>query len=313
MLFRLLILLIVLFSFSFCKYEKVKIGYIDTFYANKVSYEELREIIDDIEFVFEDSLGMNVFDYSKSDGKVIDIVYMPASKLERRIKAKIDRLRNKERKIKKIEESFYEKQEEIDILKSELTYESDILNSKVREFNEYVKGLNTQKNLTREEYNQLKKSVNTKKKKLDKEIKTVKAQQRVLQRKINSFNQKVHSYNFHTKEYNRLNNEVEAMSRSFKKVKGKAFGNVKTTIKTFYKNGKKVQEKNVESSMDKIEIYGFDTLEELKAVLAHEIAHLVGLPHIDSKGSLMNPILQKNQIKKLELTQEDMVLFKKYF
>ena len=65
--------------------------------------------------------------------------------------------------------------------------------------------------------------------------------------------------------------------------------------------------------MSKIEIYGFNNLNELKVILAHEIAHLVGLPHIDKKGALMNPIIQVNQIEKLFLTHEDIELFKRYF
>ena len=46
-------------------------------------------------------------------------------------------------------------------------------------------------------------------------------------------------------------------------------------------------------------VYGFESIDELRAVLAHEIGHLVGIPHIDIKNALMNPILQENQKNKL--------------
>ena len=65
--------------------------------------------------------------------------------------------------------------------------------------------------------------------------------------------------------------------------------------------------------MDKIEIYGFDDLNSLKAILAHEIGHLVGVGHIEQQGALMNPILQENQIANLELTPADMEEFEKSF
>jgi hypothetical protein len=65
--------------------------------------------------------------------------------------------------------------------------------------------------------------------------------------------------------------------------------------------------------MDKIEIYGFESLGELKAVLAHEIAHLVGVHHINEHNALMNPILQKNQIEDLFLTIKDITNFKNNF
>ena len=64
--------------------------------------------------------------------------------------------------------------------------------------------------------------------------------------------------------------------------------------------------------MNKIEIYGFESLNELKAILAHELAHLVGIPHIEVVGALMNPVLQKNQIENLELTSYDIELFNNY-
>ena len=66
--------------------------------------------------------------------------------------------------------------------------------------------------------------------------------------------------------------------------------------------------------MEKIEIYGFDgNTDQLKAVLAHEIGQLVGVNHIEKKGALMNPILQSNQIVKMELTQDDVKAFNHVF
>ncbi|WP_424429144.1 matrixin family metalloprotease [Poseidonibacter sp.] len=44
-------------------------------------------------------------------------------------------------------------------------------------------------------------------------------------------------------------------------------------------------------------------------MLAHEIAHLVGINHISSKDSLMHPILQEKQIKNLFLTNDDISNF----
>jgi len=103
------------------------------------------------------------------------------------------------------------------------------------------------------------------------------------------------------------------MNRGFKKVKGNAIGLKQVTSKVFYKNGKRVKEKSVKNIMNKIEVYGFESKNELKAILAHEIAHLVGIPHIEVKDALMNPILQKNQINQLSLTQSDISNFKKNF
>lgn len=73
------------------------------------------------------------------------------------------------------------------------------------------------------------------------------------------------------------------------------------------------KEKSVRNSMNKIEIYNFESISQLKAVIAHEIAHLVGIPHINEKGALMNPLLQSEQLNELYLTNEDIVNFKNNF
>ena len=104
-----------------------------------------------------------------------------------------------------------------------------------------------------------------------------------------------------------------AIAQKFTKVKGKAFGMKEITLKTYYKDGKKIKEKSVKSNMTKIEIYGFENISQLKAVLAHEIGHLVGIPHINAKKALMNPILQKNQINELFLTNDDIDNFNTNF
>lgn len=85
-------------------------------------------------------------------------------------------------------------------------------------------------------------------------------------------------------------------------------------VKTYYQDGKKIVEKENRDEMEKIEIYGFDgNMNQLKAVLAHEIAHLVGINHIEKQGALMNPILQSNQVERMELTPDDIKAFNQLF
>jgi hypothetical protein len=110
-----------------------------------------------------------------------------------------------------------------------------------------------------------------------------------------------------------LARDIENLSRSIKVVKGNAISNKTILKKTYTKNGRVYKEDIIQELDEKIEIYGFESLMELKVIIAHEIAHIVGIPHIKVKGALMNPILQENQIKKLQLTKEDIRNFKKHF
>ena len=304
--------ILILSSLTHASFEKIKIGKIDNFYKNKINHQEVRNILDEIEHTFESQLDMNIFDYSK-DGKVIDILYIPPSKLEKRIDRKIEKLKLKKTKIEKIQDSLPSKLESINKEKGFVKQERLILNKKIETLNDYVKEVNKQKNFSKQEYTKVKAYIKEQQTKIKTYTNTFKKNQRKVQSKVNSYNQKVNLQNALIRDFKRLNTELERMNRSFRKVKGNAIGLKQVTSKVFYKDGKRVKEKTVKNIMNKIEIYGFESKNELKAIIAHEIAHLVGIPHIDDKDALMNPILQKNQINQLSLTQSDILNFKKNF
>ena len=310
---KILILLLFLFNFSFASFQEVRIGKIDNYYKNKINEYELKNIIDQIEYNLESQLNTNVFDYNTQSGKPIDIIYLPPSKLEKRITRLVQRIKTKQDKIKKLQKYFPKKEKDIKYLRDDFENKNSIHNEKIKSFNAYVKGINEQKRLSSKEYEKAKKYIKEEKLKINKSTKILKSQRRAYQREVNRFNLKLSSYNNQIREFNRLNNDLERMNRNFKKVKGMTFGQKEIRLKTFYKDGKKVQEKSVNSNMNKIEIYGFESLAELKAIIAHEILHLVGIPHINYKNSLMHPVLQKNQIENINLTNEDIINFRKHF
>lgn len=313
MFLKVIVLILLLLNISFASYETVRIGKIDSHYKNKISKGELRKIIDEIEQRLESQLQINIFDYNQKSGKDIDIVYVAPTKLEKRINRNIKRLEKKQKEIDKLQKQLPEKQEEIDILKNEIEYETKSVNQNVQEFNSYVNEINRGGPYTKEEYKKIQEDVKQRKKILDKEIKFFNKKQREVQKTINIYNRNINSYNNLINQYNSISAQLEVMSRGFKKVKGMTFGMKEIKVKTFHKNGKRFQEKTVRNNMDKIEIYGFDSIKELKAILAHEIGHLVGIPHINPRNALMNPILQKNQIKNLYLTKDDIEAFKENF
>ena len=187
------------------------------------------------------------------------------------------------------------------------------MNNKVDILNKYIKEVNKQKSLDKNEYNRVQDYVKKERSKIDLDLKEQKKVQSNLTKTLNQYNQKVFSYNNLSREINTLVSQIETMTRSVKKINGRTFGLQETTLKTIYKDGKMVQEKSVQTDMDKIEIYSFDSLAQLKVVIAHEILHLVGIPHIEESGALMNPLLQKNQTERLYLTNEDIGNFRKNF
>jgi hypothetical protein len=308
-----LLYLFIIFSFNcFASYEQIRIGIIDDYYKEKISQQQLRAILDEIEQTLETQLNMNIFDYS-SNGKAIDILYVPDSKLERDISKKIDKLNTKKKKLDFLNEFFSTQKVEIDKLEEFYTTQTNLLNKKVDILNNYIKEVNKQKSLDKNEYNRVQDYVKNERNKIDVDLKEQKKIKSNLTKTLNDYNQKVFSYNNLTREINILVSEIESMTRSVKKINGRTFGLQETTLKTIYKNGKMTQEKSVKTNMDKIEIYSFDSLSQLKVVIAHEIMHLIGVPHIEESGALMNPLLQNNQLNKLHLTKEDIENFKNNF
>ena len=255
---------------------------------------------------------MNIFDYS-SNGKPIDILYVPDSKLQRDISKKIDKLNSKKEKLDSLNDFFSTQKVEIDKLEDSYTVQTNLLNKKVDILNNYIKEINKQKKLDKNEYNRVQEYVKNERTKIDIDLKEQKKVKSNLTKTLNSYNQKVFSYNNLTREINTLVSEIESMTRSVKVINGRTFGLQETTLKTIYKDGKMTQEKSVKTNMDKIEIYSFDSLSQLKVIIAHEIMHLVGVPHIEVNGALMNPLLQNNQLNKLALTKEDIESFKNNF
>lgn len=313
MIYKILLLMTLSISSSLASFQEVRIGKIDDYYKNKISTEELKKIITEIENTFESQLGKNIFDYS-SNGKDIDILYVSPSKLEQRISRKIEHSIIKKEKINKIKNQYFPSIKiKIDTLKEEFKNQNNLVIKKTDELNQYVNNINKKKSLGQKEYFDVKNQITLEKKKIDLLIKEQKKIQKDIRRTTTKYNQKVKIYNNLVLQSNKLNSEIESMSLNLKKVKGKTFGQQNIVLKTYHKDGKEIKEKSTTTTMNRIEIYGFDSIKQLKVVLAHEIAHLVGIPHIEAKNALMNPILQENQEDNLTLTYYDIENFKKNF
>ena len=309
---KIIIISLLFVNSLFAKYEKISVGHIDTRFGNILNKQILINIINEIENNFESTLGENIFDYSE-DGKPINIIYVKPSIAKQTISKGLKTLKSQNKKIEKLKRFFDSKKEYISTNKQKLSKSNKSINYAIKTLNRYVKKFNSKKITSKQQYN--KEIINIKKEQKKINIKQNKfnQQQRKFKNFLNKYNQRTSSYNTLVNQYNRLQRKIERMSKGSTEVKGMAIGYKETTYETYYKDGKKYQEKTVNSIMKKIEIYGFKTLDELKATLAHEIAHLVGVGHVDENYSLMNPILQKNQINQMELTPADIDAFNEIF
>lgn len=309
---KIIFFIILLSTSSVANYQKVKVGKIDSHYSSMLSRTQLKDIIYEIENTFESELNVNIFDYSKN-GKPIDILYMPPSKIKKNIYRSMQKLKKDKLKIEYIQDTFLSKKEKIKSSQNIVKRENRLLNKDIRALNRYINEMNDKKITSKNEYSQIKSKIKNMKRNINSKKNRFLQKKTKLKSLLNSYNQKISRYNTLIKQYNRLQRKVEIMTRSSKEVKGAAIGRTKTEVQTFSIDGKEYRKKVKTSYMEKIEIYGFDNLSQLKAILAHEIAHLVGIRHVNVKGALMNPLLQKNQVNNLELTANDIDLFDEVF
>ncbi len=313
MLRKLFIAGVLSFTFLNASHVTLRIGEIDGFYDKRISKEELTKIVEEIENTFESTLGFDVFDLEKDRGRPINLVHLPSSKAS--IKAdELERAMNREKeKIEKMQGYFLSKEDYIMQTQQKLKSEAEKLNQRVMELNSYIKRLNEKQVVDMSDYEKGQKYIAKERRKI------ISAQDRFNQKKLrlndllSAYKQKLSLYNSHVNEFYRLQRKLELVSRASKIVRGAAIGYKQVVFKTFSENGQRVQKLVEDNYMEKIEIYGFRSFGELKAILAHEIAHMTGVEHVNVRGALMNAVLQRNQVGNLKLTPEDIRAFKEVF
>ena len=314
MMLKTLVLFLLSAPILFARFQSISIGTIAPEYRDRITREDIYATLLPIQQQFRSQLGYDVFAYA-DDGKPINIVYMKPSA--------------KKKKILKLQEELSKRKQKLALLESQITLSNDkllkeqnLFNEKLSQHNQRVKNLDhyiekinmlTKKGISKEEYKKAKAYVKKEKRALDIQRHNIKKERKVLLQKLAKLNHQIDHYNQLIRKYNTLQRETERLSKNFIEVKGVTKSQIETTRTITLKNGQKSVKTTKETSMDKIEIYDFETLDEFKVVLAHELGHLVGVEHVQAKGALMNPLIQKEQIKHLFLTPADIQAFDKAF
>ncbi len=162
-------------------------------------------------------------------------------------------------------------------------------------------------------YEDMQKEIFTKKTAIEKKLSFLDKRKRQFNASVAALKQKIDKYNLLIRRYDRIHRDVEKLSSTLVEIKGVTRGETKTSYQNYIEDGEISVKKSTDTHMQKIEIYSFDNLQQLKVVLAHELGHLVGVKHIDIDNALMNPLLQKKQLEELSLTYDDVQAFYEAF
>lgn len=296
------------------QYQQVKIGAISSKYNDSLSQKQLYTLIQEIKVQFDRQLGYSVFEYSEN-GLPINILFANESQRRKMLKRYEEEIVSIQKQINILDTQISDERSTLDQNQETLNAQTNALNRSIQNLNSYISQTNgTVSTLSKEQYASIKQKVDTEQSKINQTKKRYEQNKSRHNRDLNAFNRLISKHNSLIRKHNSLVIRIESLSDSIIEVKGKAIGKNITLVKTYYQDGKKIVEKENRDEMEKIEIYGFDgNMNQLKAVLAHEIAHLVGINHIEKKGALMNPILQSNQVERMVLTPDDIKAFNQLF
>ena len=292
------------------QFQQVRIGEISSKYKDSLSQKQLYNLILEIKTQFDRQLGYSVFEYS-ANGLPINILFENESQRKRLVKRYEEESTTTQKLITQLEAQISDKRVFFEKDTQTLKEESDRLNRSIAELNSYIAKTNpTVSSLSKEQYQTIKQNVDLQQSNIAKAKNVFEEKRARYNSSAREFNKLISKHNALIRQNNSLALRIEPLLTSIPEVKGQTIGKNITTIKTYSLDGKKVVEKENHKEMEKIDIYGFDgNMNQLKAILAHEIAHLVGVNHIEKKGALMNPVLQPNQIKKMQLSPEDIKAF----
>lgn len=307
-----LVLIFLITIFAYAQVEIVSVGRIDAHYRSELSKEELVKIIKEIERLFEAQIGFKVFEYKESGGKPIDVIYLPPSQKKRKILQNSKKALSLYEKIQRDALILQTQSKEIKRKNSELAQRYKTLNSTIERLNRSTEERNkTEMDAERQkvwiaEFSRVKSALEAQAKELERDKKRYNSKVRALKNKIDRRNRAI-------KRYNALQREQERISHNYIETKGITQRSIKTMTTTTTKDGIATVERETKIDAKKIEIYDFENLKRLKVILAHELGHLVGVNHIEVEGALMHPILQKEQLKELSLSYEDINAFHEAF
>lgn len=169
--------------------QKVTIGTIAWQYKDIISKEKLEEIVFEIEQEFESKLNTNLFDYSEN-GIPINLIYIPATKLEQNILSKNKIISQLLEEINKNKSYISDGKKQMYSLRNSFKKENTILNNRIKKLNGFIKSIKKQKNISMQEYKQAKQYVKKERDIINSEIKRVKIEHKNVSLSIKDFNKK---------------------------------------------------------------------------------------------------------------------------
>ena len=241
----------------------------------KLSIEQVQEISQQATQIWKDGTGQDYFVYDPNAQLAIHLIYDERQQESEQRREHITQLEANQQVWKDKKQQLDQIEQEIMRSKQFLDFKQQQLNQQIQQYNqEQLSAQHNQSSFGNSTYFQQKQQ------ELQSNIELV-------QQEVNQYNQRITQLNQKIDELNSLDQQLDASVKQYKQ---------RFQPHLFHKglfNGKQIL------------IYEFESDNDLRLTLAHELGHALGLQHANSPQALMHPIMKDQEMDHFRLTQAD--------
>lgn len=241
----------------------------------KLSIEQVQEISQQATQIWKDGTGQDYFVYDPNAQLAIRLIYDERQQESEQRREHITQLEANQQVWKDKKQQLDHIEKEVIRSKQFLDLKQQQLNQQIQQYNQ--EQLSAQQNQASSAYFQQRQQL------LQTNIELVRQE-------INQYNQRINQLNQKVDELNALNQQLDASVQQYKQ---------RFKPHLFHKglfNGKEIL------------IYEFESTDDLRLTIAHELGHALGLEHSDDPQALMHPIMKDQDTAHFRLTQADISL-----
>jgi DNA repair exonuclease SbcCD ATPase subunit len=238
----------------------------------KLSIEQVQEISQQATQIWKDGTGQDYFVYDPNAQLAIRLIYDERQQESEQRREHITQLEANQQVWKDKKQQLDQIEQEVIRSKQFLDLKQQQLNQQIQQYNQ--ERLSAQQNQASSVYFQQRQQL------LQTNIELVKQE-------INKYNQRINQLNQKVDELNALNQQLDASVQKYKQ---------RFKPHLFHKglfNGKEIL------------IYEFESTDDLRLTIAHELGHALDLEHSNDPQALMHPIMKDQDTAHFRLTQAD--------
>lgn len=255
------------------------VGSIDERFS--ITKDEVANLMQDVAQIWSDAADTTLIEYDELGEISVNLVYAEEQQLSDRERQHRDRLEHEEFSITVLENEYTRLNREYEKQVQQYDEDSRDLQQTIDRLNEWVLQKNDEGGFNEQDLRQFE----SRKAEIEKVKLDLAQRERMLKRKAAELNDKITFLNQKVEAKNRL---VDEYNRQFTGVRKFTQGAYEWT-----------------NDSRTINIYHFLDMDELRLVIAHEMGHALGIGHVSNPESVMHELMDSQNRKVLELTEED--------